>query len=111
MAPVEQYLMDRVAEIALARSAAPDAISHDASEIVLTRHRYETAVEGGYKNDSLSLSDREWTCPDCATYHMGDFNSAKNVKSEGLKIVAAGYPETLNACGLRVSLAEASIAG
>jgi hypothetical protein len=35
---------------------------------------------------------------------MRDFNSAKNVKSEGLKIVAAGYPETLNACGLRVSL-------
>jgi hypothetical protein len=83
--------MDRVAEIALARSAAPDAISHDASEIVLTRHRYETAVEGGYKNDSLSLSDREWTCPACATHHMRDFNSAKNVKSEGLKVVAAGY--------------------
>ena len=33
MAPVEQYLMDRDAEIALARSAAPDAISHDASVI------------------------------------------------------------------------------
>jgi len=46
MAPVEQYLMDRDAEIALARSAAPDAISHDASVIVLTRHGYETAVEG-----------------------------------------------------------------
>jgi hypothetical protein len=37
MAPVEQYLMDRDAEIALARSSAPDAISHDASVIVLTR--------------------------------------------------------------------------
>jgi hypothetical protein len=46
MAPIEQYLMDRDAEIALARSAAPDAISHDASVIVLTRHGYETAVEG-----------------------------------------------------------------
>src|SRR5579864_164606 len=46
MAPVEQYLMDRDAEIALARSAAPDAISHDASVIVLTRHGYETAVQG-----------------------------------------------------------------
>ena len=45
----------------------------------------------GYKNDSLSLSDREWTCPACATHHMRDFNSAKNVQSEGLKIVAAGY--------------------
>src|SRR5260370_40807365 len=46
MAPIEQYLMERDAEIALARSAAPDAISHDASVIVLTRHGYETAVEG-----------------------------------------------------------------
>src|ERR1700679_3481512 len=46
MAPIEQYLMARDAEIALARSAAPDAISHDASVIVLTRHGYETAVEG-----------------------------------------------------------------
>lgn len=46
MAPIEQYLMDRDAEIALARSAAPDAISHNASVLVLTRHGYETAVEG-----------------------------------------------------------------
>jgi len=38
--------MDRDAEIALARSAAPDGISHDASVIVLTCHGYETAVQG-----------------------------------------------------------------
>ena len=31
MAPIDQYLMDRDAEITLARSAAPDAISKDAS--------------------------------------------------------------------------------
>jgi putative transposase len=65
----------------------------------------------GYQNRSLSLSDRQWSCPACATHHIRDFNSAKNVKIEGLRIVAEGYPETLNACGLRVSLAEASIAG
>src|SRR5499427_10415553 len=46
MAAVEQYLMDRDAEITLARSAAPDAISRNASVIVLTRHGYETAVQG-----------------------------------------------------------------
>jgi len=34
--PDQQYLMDRDAEIALAGSAAPNAISHDASVIVLT---------------------------------------------------------------------------
>lgn len=58
MAPIEQYLMDRDAEIALARSAAPDAISHDASVIVLTRHGYETAVEG--KNGWVCWVGRGW---------------------------------------------------
>ena len=58
MAPVEQYLMDRDAEIALARSAAPDAISHDASVIVLTRHGYETAVQG--KNGWVCWVGRGW---------------------------------------------------
>ena len=58
MAPIEQYLMDRDAEIALARSAAPDAISHDASVVVLTRHGYETAVEG--KNGWICWVGRSW---------------------------------------------------
>ena len=58
MAPIEQYLMNRDAEIALARSAAPDAISHDASVIVLTRHGYETAVQG--KNGWVCWVGRGW---------------------------------------------------
>src|SRR5262249_1085765 len=42
MAPLDQYLMpDRDAEIVLARSAAPDAISRDATVFVLGRHGYE----------------------------------------------------------------------
>ena len=58
MAPVEQYLMDRDAEITLARSAAPDAISRDASVIVLTRRGYETAVQG--KNGWVCWVGRGW---------------------------------------------------
>lgn len=46
MAPIERYLMDRDAEIALARSAAPEAVSKDATVFVLTRHGYETAAKG-----------------------------------------------------------------
>jgi hypothetical protein len=47
MAPIEQYLMtDRDAEIALARSAAPESISGDAEVLVLGRHGFETAVKG-----------------------------------------------------------------
>lgn len=46
MAPLEQYLMDRNAEIALARSAAPEDISRDATVLVLGRNGFETAVKG-----------------------------------------------------------------
>src|SRR5579862_8654663 len=47
MAPLDEYLMtDRNAEIALARSAAPMAISNDAEVLVLGRHGYETAAKG-----------------------------------------------------------------
>jgi putative transposase len=55
--------------------------------------------ECGYKNDNLSLSDREWTCPACAIHHIRDWTAAKNIRAEGLKNVAEGHPETLNACG------------
>jgi len=47
MAPIDQYLMaDQGAEIALARSAAPDSISRDAEVQVLRHHGFETAVKG-----------------------------------------------------------------
>ena len=46
MAPLDQYLMERNAEIALARSAAPESISRDAEVLVLGRHGYETSVKG-----------------------------------------------------------------
>src|SRR5690242_6117642 len=58
MAPVEQYLMDRNAEIALARSAAPEEISRDATILVLGRHGYETAVKG--KNGWACMVERGW---------------------------------------------------
>jgi putative transposase len=66
-----------------------------------------------HNHDELSLSDREWTCPGCRTHHLRDGNAAKNGRTEGLRMVAEGHPETENAfiCGLRVSLAKASIAG
>jgi len=60
MAPIEQYLMaNRNAEIALARSAAPDSISRDAEVLVLGEHGYETAVKG--KNGFVCIVQRSWT--------------------------------------------------
>jgi len=59
MAPLDQYLItDRNAEIALARSAAPESISQDAEVMVLGRHGYETAVQG--KNGFVCLVWRSW---------------------------------------------------
>ena len=60
MAPIDQYLMaDRAAEIALARSAAPESISRDAEVQVLGRHGFETAVKG--KNGFVCIVGRGWT--------------------------------------------------
>jgi hypothetical protein len=59
MAPLDQYLMERSAEITLARSAAPASISQDAEVLVLGRHGYETAVKG--KNGFVCFVERGWT--------------------------------------------------
>src|SRR3984893_13486210 len=61
MAPLDQYLMDRNAEIAMARSAAPEAISRDADVLVLGRHGYEAAVKG--KNGFVCVVERGWMGP------------------------------------------------
>jgi hypothetical protein len=61
MAPLDQYLMDRDAEIALARSAAPESISREAEISVLGRHGYQTAVKG--KNGFVCVVERSWMSP------------------------------------------------
>jgi hypothetical protein len=62
MAPIEQYLIvDRNAEIALARTAAPESISRDAEVLILGRHGYETAVKG--KNGFVCIVERSWMAP------------------------------------------------
>ncbi len=58
MAPVDLYLMEQNAEIALARTAAPESISQDAEVMVLGRHGYETAVKG--KNGFVCFVWRAW---------------------------------------------------
>jgi len=58
MAPLDQYLMNRNAEITLARSAAPPSIAKDATVLVLGKDGYETAVKG--TNGFVCNVDRSW---------------------------------------------------
>lgn len=61
MAPLARYMMDRNAEIRLARTAAPPSIARDASVVVLTAHGYEMAVKGS--NGFMCIVERGWTPP------------------------------------------------
>lgn len=61
-APLEAYLMaDRDSEIALARSAAPTAISRDATILVLGHRGFEAAVKGS--NGFVCFVERSWLGP------------------------------------------------
>jgi hypothetical protein len=61
MAPIEQYRMDRDAEIALARTAAPASITRDAEILVLGQKNFETAIQG--KNGFVCLVGRAFAGP------------------------------------------------
>ena len=41
----------------------------------------------GYRNADLTLSEREWTCPECATHHDRDINASINLKKEGIRLL------------------------
>jgi len=38
----------------------------------------------GYKNEGLTLSDREWTCPHCGRHHRRDVQAARNILRRGI---------------------------
>ena len=76
MAPIVQYRMNRDAEIALARSAAPASISKDASVMVMGQKNYETVVEG--TNGFVCLVGRSWGSP----FENPEFWNPKNRSPE-----------------------------
>jgi hypothetical protein len=58
MAPIDQYLMAPDAEMAMARSAAPESLSREAEVMLLGRQGYQTAVKG--KSGFVCMVERSW---------------------------------------------------
>ena len=44
----------------------------------------------GYKNDKLTLKDREWTCPVCGQTHQRDLFAAQNILRQGIAELGSG---------------------
>ncbi|MDB9419198.1 IS200/IS605 family element RNA-guided endonuclease TnpB, partial [Microcystis aeruginosa CS-563/04] len=53
--------------------------------------------------DSLSLDIRSWQCPKCRETHDRDINAAKNIRDEGLRILAVGHTATASGGRVRPS--------
>ena len=49
----------------------------------------------GYVNKELTMSDRDWTCPECGTHHDRDENAAINIQTEGKRIFPDYFREWL----------------
>ena len=45
-----------------------------------------------YKNEEITLKEREWTCPECHQQHDRDINAAHNIRDEGKRV----YDEIMN---------------
>jgi hypothetical protein len=61
MAPLSQYMMQQNAEIALAQTAAPAAISRNATVMVFTSHGYVAGKKGS--NGFTCIVERGWMPP------------------------------------------------
>lgn len=113
---IEDLLLKGMARTKLAKSVSDAALGEFRRQLEYKTvwHRKHLATidrffpssrlcgECGAVNEALTLSDRAWTCG-CGTAHDRDLNAARNIRTEGLKLlVAAGHAETLNACGAHI---------
>ena len=49
----------------------------------------KTCHDCGHVNQALTLSDRRWTCQGCGVVHERDWNAAKNIEQEALRLAYA----------------------
>src|SRR5574344_2042231 len=56
----------------------------------------KTCNDCGTINKDITLGTRQWTCPSCGVVHDRDYNAAKNILDEGLRIMKGrAYPDSL----------------
>ncbi len=103
-APLAQYLTPCNAEIALARSGAPAAISDHATILVLGRHGYETAVRG--TNGWVCVVERGWVAP----FDLAAFWNPKIRGADCLNPPAARWVVPVYTLRSRLAMAGDSIA-
>lgn len=58
----------------------------------------------GFRNDGLTLKDRDWVCPECGIKHDRDINAAINIKNLAVS-------STVSACGEESSGYESQFHG
>lgn len=58
---------------------------------VPARNTTQTCSDCGYvlsgREEKLTLRDREWTCPNCGSFHLRDHNAAINIRNKGTAIL------------------------
>ncbi len=52
----------------------------------------KTCSECGAISETKTLDVRSWDCQNCGAHHDRDINAAKNIRDEGLRILAGGLP-------------------
>ena len=68
----------------------------DIEEVTMFYPSTKTCHDCQHKNDTLTLFDREWQCPNCAVIHDRDINAARNIRdypTSNYATTTGGSPE------------------